>query len=371
MSNYFQGVGCRSTFKSTGPFVKEEFDPELLLDYFKEQDKKLDLKSIDLIYKEWCGLLFSRYNVVVQGRQSKFRLLESFKARYLDSGRIPDHDTDGSYLSITTIRLHGFTPIPLEKFHHALFNVKENRKDVTDEVKAFLKAVRTKKIHHVFLMHSFELLYRDCQPICDLIFNLYKQENEYIHILLSADHINSGKILNRLKFQMNLIFFNVPHGDSFLHEKSEAVCIMDDIGVKENQQTMTLVFDLNIQSLKDVYQAMQSACQKIMVYIIKNFIQQNRLQQLAQNQKDDDSKPKIDRESRRKTRQRQLDSTDLDFNQLLSHCQAEFITHRANTLKDHLGELVDHGIIKIDPTGNKIQCLVDLDSCVKFVKYTS
>lgn len=328
MTNYFKSVGTKSVIKSDQPFTGEDADPKLLLEYLRKQPKpKSRALIIDDMYKDWCKKIFNKFNIVVQGRESKFKLLETFAKRYLTSERV-------GVRGITTVVLHGFTPITLENFSNGVFGTTKG-KSVSNEVKKeFLVRTRHTETHYVFLIHSFESLHIECKDICDIIFDLYRGCPEFIHIILSSDHINGGKILTKYKQSLRFVFFFVPYGESFLYERTHA-CLTDG-----SAKDAMMDQNLELASLKDVHQAMQKSCQQVMVYILKYHLEQNRASQFARIQ--------------------------LEFSQLFQQCESKFWLRRANMLRDHLGELADHQIIKQE--GNTIQCLIGLQTCEKFLQ---
>lgn len=374
MTDFFLAVGSKS-IKSKEAFNNEGSKPELLLEAYKAQGESSRSPAvIDNNYKQWCNLLFAGFNVVIHGCQSKFKLLETFKQRYLDSGQLPDLSDDApmngfTMLNVTTVRMHGLVPVSFESFINGLFGIQDSSKVKPEQIMEFLEKARRKRQHYVFLMHSFDSLYRECKPVCDLIFQLYRHEPKYMHMILSADHVNSGKILNQLKTQHQLIFYYANGDSSFFLEKTHAFRGIEDMGEQaraSDRSIATFEGQLNLQTIKDVYQALQAKYRSVMVHIIKEFVQRN------QSIEDTKMIDKQARESTAKTPRRsdrnKADSTELDFNKLLEHCESTFLLRRANVLRNYLGELEDHGIIALDETGNKIRCLISINTCKRFLK---
>lgn len=366
MSNYFKSVNTKSSTQVRKHFSNEECRFDLLTDYYKNQQRRIesDLNKVDAMYMEWCDLLFNSYNIVVHGRQSKFRLLETFAARYLSSGKIPDFHCQSSKngsstLNITTVRMHGMSQVSMERFCHGLFGIQTSMSDIIEERDKFLTDARQSKTHYVFLMHSFELLFQNCNAVCELIFQLYKCDPEYIHILLSSDHIYSGKILNKFKFQLQLIFFDVPYGESFFHEKTHvaSTIVQDDT---DDIADRLFMGQLNLNSLKDIYQAMQSACKEIMLYILNEFV---RASTEIETEAMRDSNKRVSR----RLITHQIRSTEIEFDKLLDHCRAKLFIHRAQIVRNHIGELQDHGIVTYDEKTKKLSCLMSVDICKKFL----
>lgn len=279
--------------------------------------------------------------------------------------------------------MNGFTPITFEKFIHAVFGIKDKNKVTDIDMDQFSSDAKQTQTHYVFLMHSFELLYKECPKICDLIFQLYRINSEFMHIILSSDHINGGKMLNKFKFQLKMIFFHLPFGESFFYEKTHAVCIMDEAGDPNelaNQTNRLFEGQLNLQSMKDVHQAVQPSCRLIMLYIMEHHVVQSELIARMTHEME------AVKSSRKSTSNRTLRSSvapqekkteptkapktaDLDFSDLMRYCESRFIARRANLLRDHLGELKDHRLIEMDESGNKIQCQVPIETCKKFLDY--
>jgi len=339
----------------------------LLLQHYEKRCPLIKSNPISLghMMKEWCISLFNGYNIVVQGRQSKFRLLELFKKLYLDSDKIPDlscqDPTNGtSNLNVITVRMHGLTPLSLEKFNHAVFGITENGKAVYERSLAqFLDCSRKTRTHYVFLIHSFELLYRDCRDICDIVFRLYRTEPAYMHILLSSDHVNAGIILNGIKKQLQLVFYNVPFGESFFYEKTSAISLVSETAL---QADLLFRSELDLQSVKDVYAALQHSCREVMLYIIDQHI--HKASGGGRNEADHER-----RITRGSSRTQQKKDTSLQFNQLFEYCKSKFVTRRPQVIRNHLGELLDHKIIELDESGNKIKCCIQTDTCKKFLVY--
>lgn len=386
---YFLKVGSKSALRSKETFNNEGSKPELLLDYYRKNGPRpieSNLLVIDSMFQEWCDLLFNQFNVAIQGRQSSFRLLETFKKRYLDSGKIPDFHYMSSngkspFLDITTVRIHGLCPISLEQFSNSLFDIKRSGGRVNDDdIKTFSKQIRNTKCHYVFLIHSFDSFYKECKGICEIIFQLFKKEPKYIHIIVSTSHLFAGKILNKLKYQLNLISFRNEYCESFFYERIQSTAI-EAVGNKGDEATGQLnrLFggEISLQSLKDVYEALQVKSREVLVYIIQRHLQKIDL----------DDQAKMTRPEKRARRDTRAASTnkatlvgsqsvmtdevpELGFNELLEYCQSKFILTRNAVLRSYLGELEDHRIIELDNSGRKIRCLPGKTLCENFLKFT-
>lgn len=333
MTNYFTSIGTKPTIKSDKPFTKDDAKPELLLDYYRREystavkSDRQYLTKIDEIYKQWCLRLFHEFNIVVQGPQSKFRLLETFRQRYLELGKLEER-------KITTIRLHGFAPVSLENFNNSLFGTTDRRSASREDRDKFLKKAKDSGSHYIFLMHSFEELYKESKDVCDIIFQLCRGCPEFCHIILSSDHINAGKVLDKLKLPLRLVFYVVPVRESFFYERTHAAI------VDGTNKGVVIDQNLELASLNDVHQAMQKSCQLVMVYILKHHFMHSHMNQLT--------------------------GMSLEFNQLFQHCESRFWLRRANMLRAHLGELIDHSVIKME--GNNIHCLVEFNTCKRFLQ---
>lgn len=380
---YFTKVGTKAAIRSKATFTHEGAKPELLLDYYRRSGPRpieSNLIVIDSMFQEWCDLLFNQFNVVVQGRQSSFRLLETFKKRYLDSGKIPDFhrissNDESHFLDITTVRMHGFCPISLEQFSHSLFNVRKSGGRLSDlDIEDFLEETRSTRCHYVFLIHSFELFYKECKQIFDIILTLYKKEQKYIHLILSASHIFAGKLSNKLKHQLNLVSFRNKYCDSFFYERIQCTSI-EAIGDEKDEATSQLnkMFggEVSFQSLKDVYEALQEKCREVLVYIIDRHLQKI--------DSDEGIKKAQPVRKKRKATLRAATTNDediieeeiaeLESNELLEYCQSKFILTRNAVLQNYLGELRDHRIVEFDSSGKRIRCLPSKVVCENFLKF--
>lgn len=337
--DYFTGVGSKTNLKFAQPIKR---NPALLAEYLKKEKCQIAANKVevDLMFKKWCDTLFSGFNIVVQGPMSKYRLLETFRIGYLESNKIPDLDCHSkkngtSVLRIKTLKFHGFCPISLEPLCHYLFNITEARKMTDEDSDVFLNYAKVSKTHYVFLIHSFELFYRESRKVCDLIFQLCKKEPNYIHLLVSSDHIYSNKILYSLKLELQLVFYPVPYGKSFFNEVTHSIEVMSqDHCAKNATQARLYDEDLNLRSVRDVYQALQPNAKKILVYILENSL---------------------------------VTEEPMIFERLFGYCQQLFIVRRANVLRNYIGELADHRIIEIDERDNII-CRVSRSNAKKFLE---
>lgn len=384
---YFVKVGTKAVIRSKEIFNHEGSKPELLSDYYKKNGSRpieSNLLIIDSMFQEWCDLLFNQFNVAIQGKQSSFRLLETFKERYLDSGKIPDFhavssNDKSSMLDITTVRMHGLCPISLEQFSHSLFDIKRTGGRVTDDdIKTFLNQLRSKKCHYVFFIHSFDSFYKESKAICEIMFQLYKKEPNYIHIILSTSHLFAGKILNKLKYRLNLISFRNEYCESFFYERIQSTAIegLDDEKDEATSQLNRLFGgEISFQSLKDVYEALPVKCREVLVYIM-----QRHLQKIDLDEKVRMAKP--EKRAKRNTRAASMTKTvkpelvkdgeaaELGYNELLEYCQSKFILTKGIVLEGYLNELRDHRIIELDNSGKKIHCLPSKSLCENFLKFT-
>jgi hypothetical protein len=418
MTTYFACGQARAPALSGQIFSSDDSRPDLLGAQYAQDRKKVMTKEkevqIETQYKTWCDLLFSGYNVVVTGPNSKFGLLETFKKRFLDSEKLLDLAT-GAPLNILTVRLHGLDPIKAESFNHVIFGIKETRRVKDSDYQSFSQMIREEKLHYVFLIHSIEYFLDACEEVCDTIFKIHSMNPEYVHIVASSDHWNASLRLRNLQHSLQLIYMqsSLPGIDSALWEKTQLIGSFD---FAENRATDTAMHRLfadktDLQSLKDIYQALDSATQKILAYIIKDLIDKSesiandaasskkRFQaydaeddeegELNDEEKADDVVPMRTRSansnSNNKERTRSNNNNDnkrtrssvaqksistyLDFQHLLKYCESNFIVRRGAALRDHLGELKDHKLVASEDAGNKIQCLVDTEIGKKFLAW--
>lgn len=453
---YFRDVNTKSALEYKKVFTADESRPDLLLEQYRYSRKRL-LKNqkpaqINDLYMDWLDFLFAGFNVVVFGSQSKYALLETFKKKYLDSGKIPDFKTacqsdncdsnqcdspietevttelrpklrrgtrtkevakvvpepskrvkppassipisglnssNCPMLNIITVRMHGLDPIKSELFNHSVLDIIESRRIKESDLKSFINKLKSEDLHYVFLIHSFEYFLKDCDSICETIFQLYSMDPNRIHLVISSDLLNAGKKLNNLKIKLRLAFFVAPFTESFLWEKTSLMNEFDDVQDGLNKSTVHRLFNdkTDLQSLKDIYQALDQATKSIMKFIFKDYIDKHSIEEALgedQNQQPHDSD--IDSGSTKRTaraqtksqrsnkdgaskRRKKAPENYLDFHHLLNHCESNFIIRRGAALRDHLGELKDHSIISEDQSGNKIQCLVDARICSRFLQW--
>lgn len=469
MTSYFTSYNAKSALKSDEIFTGEGSRPDLLLEQYKLTRARLmtheKAREINDMYMKWCDLLFSGFNIVVLGAQSKFSLLETFKRKYLDSDRIPDFRTATGFnangeernkssreptpavapmrstssrratrsrktpqsapapvtcepsrlkclpppaptllgvepelcpmLDIVTVRMHGLDPIKPEAFNHALFDIKESRRAKDSDYKEFIRQARADNQHYVFLIHSFEYFLKECEDVCETIFRLYALDPIHVHLVMSSDVLNAGKKLNNLKIKLSLVFFVAPFSESFLREKTELMNEFEEgDGGPNNETTVHRLFNdkTDLQSLKDIYQALDGATASIMKYILRDYLEKCQANQngdetefvpyaLVPDLDEDDgveqnrTRPKRAAKAERaagkrtKTRRATKIGSHLDFHHLLAYCESKFIIRRGAALRDHLGELKDHSIISEDEAGNKIQCLIGVRMCEKFLDW--
>ena len=391
MTEYFNAIGEKSALKGRTNFDPEGARHDLLLEHYKAVRAKHlteeKVQEIDDMFQEWAELLFSGFNVAVIGPQSKFALLETFVARYLESGRIPDfRKASGKskrppMLNITTVRLMGLDPIKTEAFNHAMLNITETRPATRQDHKEFIEKARRENMHYVFVIHSFEFFISESGEVFEAIMLLHSMGNDCIHMIISSDAFNGAKKLMPNKFKCNLIFFVAPFTESFFYEKTQ---LGNEFNIGEAVETMIAAsgnpFDdkIDLQSLKDVYTAL-AAVRKVMLYIIRDFVGKSELRCDIERPKEALNSREVDvrasnrlrgaQEERRKRARPKAPETDLEFQQLLTYCESNFILRRGAVLRNHLGELKDHGIIAENESGSRIQCIVDVRTCKKFLDY--
>lgn len=377
MSDYFKCVGTKASVENKKTFDTERLRYDLLMGYLGSRPDPIEVhwKEIDSQYfVKWFNLLFCNYNVVVRGPLSKYRLLETFVSVYLESGRLPNLKAPRGFLDVVPVKLHGFEPPTFEAFKLKMFNIADSKKLTDEIISDFIQQASYHRKHYIFIIHSFESFYFAREDICELIFQLYEREPEFMHILTSSDHINGGALFARRKVPFQLVFFDYKYGESFFFERAHIQGLSLDVDAMNGDQIFTSETQLNLNSIKDVYQAMQKACQEILVYIVKDYISQAQLIETEREQEAEAGQTRLGtgaKNIRRSTRiaRKTSEVNDLDINRLMSYCASNFIATRQNVLRNHLGELIDHKIIELDATGNRIKCLVSLETCKKFLDY--
>lgn len=329
MTDYFSSVNIKSTLKKTDDF-SEEYQPHLLKEHYKlVRENRLTsdkVKEIKEFYLKCYDLLLLNFSIIVQGPQSKFTLLETFKARYLSC------KTEHPLNNATVVRFHGLDPVKMDDFAHNMFGLTSyTPKHIQQGIDSFVtKTSKTPKKTFIFLIHSFDHFLRDSEDIVDVIATLRAKLPKQIQVLASSDVINASVKLSDLKFRLNLIFLSAPFTESFIHERAQ---LIDEFDFGTNENNALLANTMNLQTLKDVHQALGNSGQ-IMLIILKSFV---------------DSKENI------------------DFRDLQRTCENRFLVRRAAALRQHLSELVDHKLIEVD--GTQIKCLVDEKTCIKFIEY--
>lgn len=377
MSDYFKCIGTKASVENKKTFDTDQVRYDLLLGYLRSRRDPIEVhwKEIDSKYfVKWFNLLFCNYNVVVRGPLSKYRLLETFVQVYLESGRLPNLRAPRGYLDVVPVKLHGFEPPTFEAFKLKMFNIVDTKRLTDEIIEEFIAKAKYHKKHYVFVIHSFESLYMAREDICELIFQLYEREPEFMHILTSSDHINGGALFSRRKVPLQLVFFDYKYGESFFFERAHIQGLSLDEPMSGDQIVATEA-QLNLNSIKDVYQAMQRACQQILVYIVKDYISQAQLIETEREQAAEASQTRLGGDNKNNIRRsiriaRKVNEiNDLDINRLMSYCASNFIATRQNVLRNHLGELIDHKIIELDATGNRVRCLIGLETCKKFLDH--
>lgn len=406
MTNYFLSVGTKSILKNKKVFNFEDIRTDLLYDHYYKKGKakravaKNREDDEESIFMDWFKTLFClNYNIVLHGCQSKFHILDEF-SNFLKNYELPDYSQSSKTakihtLNLTIVRLHGLTPISTQRFIHSVFGITENRNHNDQDLELFIKSLNEKQLHFVFFMHSFELLLKDNQTVCDIIFELYSLNPRYVHIVISANHVDSGILLAPLKYELSLRFNFTRNGESFFYEKFQSLSIIDNDllndKISENKtadnssaayNSNIFMKQVNLRTLKDVYSAMQKDCVKIMKFIIEYFVRQSKLtDQLLQIQESNNgikfgsagelaSSKRLMRSSMKAVQDKNSNAPPvLEWDDLLNYYVKEFIVKRPQVLKGHVGELVDHRIIKLDESKTKIQCLLSVGTCEKFLEF--
>lgn len=379
-NDYFSSVGTKSFGRAREHFTTEGTLPDLLPDNYKLYRKasltREKINQIQSDFAKWCELLFCGFNIAVLGPQSKFNLLETFKAKYLDSEQLPDYTeealngrTKKQKLSITTVRLHGLDPISMETFVNSVFGVTDRRHAKQTDLKKFLDKSEADNEHYVFMIHSFDKFLKHCEDVWELIMSLLaSNKSTRMHLILSADSINAGKKLSTLKFKLKLIFFASPFGESFLSEKIQ---IANEIG---DVNGLHRLFDdfIGLQTLKDVFSAIGTAPRKVLLLILTEFIQKSEMKQ----NDDEENKGVINRRTTRAAdpseKQRKATKQNdalIYFSELLSNCTKKFIVQQSFKLRSYLDELADHKVVLFNET--TIECLVSVPCSKKFLEYVA
>lgn len=331
--DYFLNVGKKSCIKNKNIFDTKGADRDCLLTVTAD----IDPRQIATMYREWKAALLTCFNIAVFGRESKFKLLEKFGRRC------------HLIANVKIIRLHGFDPVSLEKFNYSLLG----KKSIEDY------AASIEEEHHFFIMHNFELLYKNCQVVCDQILKLSLLKPTHIHMVVSFGHLHANKIYDSIKLSHNFISYQYCHGDSYHHERQSVIGELDHV--------QTGIFDrqLDLQSLRDIYQALQANAKRIMKYILENHV---KLSESGSNEALVEHPLGGAMIPAKKRAAREAVVDHLKFDVLMSYCEREFIARRFNMLRNHLGELEDHRIIELDSTKTKIHCLISVASCKEFLQ---
>lgn len=364
-SNYFKSVGTRSALGNQNALDDEGCDPSVLAHVLKDESKLIakNWDQISKLYECWMYLLERSANIVVVGRQSKYKLIEIFKKKCLFTES-----------TTNTITLHGFSPITLEKFELEM-GITKGTRSTNEHYESYIEQAQQKKNQRwIFILHSFDSLYMKCRDVSLKILKLCMMDPSRFNLVMSVDHVNSVKILDFWQVELNLSTFWVPFGGSFFYEKTCSLGMLDEGSKEVKSRLFQKHFDQ--ESLRDIYQALQGDSKKVLSYIIQDYINKceksendediDECQTLAGTISGNDGKGR--RKSKKTTAARKKCSTHLEFSLLLDHCQRNFIARRAQVLRLFLGEFKDHNLIEYDETGNKIQCLLTLNTCKEFIK---
>lgn len=388
-SNFFYGSTAKAnTQGEVRQFSADDSKPELLLKHYEELKASLpqDLrrKTIVPMYRMWIIQMFTGYNIALRGPMSKYKVLEDFR-EFLESGELRDlHDPRArERAKIQVVRMHGMDPNSLEAFNNVIFNIVEsNKKATAADIEEFVQKCREERNHWVFMIHSYELYLRSAQQVCDIILRLYEMEPNFIHLIISLDQINGSKAIKRMVHNFIYHELGTEFLESYQFEKMASVNIIEDKGDKTQVHDALFHGRMDLQSLIDIHQAVPEACRKIMEYIMKDFIEKKECKLLSEEDRKEATTKNTDYNpiERRMTRSKpsetkpskklqQAPSTDLEFERLLDYATANMIVRRQANLKHHLGELADHRVVEYDDAVNKIQCLVKIGTCKKFLEH--
>lgn len=294
---YYQG---KLTDAPSIDFTLEDAKLKDLLKQIESSEKTVNHEKQRQIYEEWVIAFGDHFNVVVVGQGSYYKFLETFRLRYY-TGK-----------TAHTYTLHGMNPISMDTF---------KEKVLKQDEKSFLERVANNVDEHLFIIHCYDSLYLNSRNVCDCIFDLWDKNPAKIHVLLSIVQADSAKILKRQRHK--LIFYTQSFDD--INQFSESflkVRIQTQYSTNGGQ-----LHSVDTKTLDDVYQALQADCQKILIYILKYFLEHKSMQ----------------------------------FNELFNWCDSQLFFRRPNVLKGYLSELEDHKII--ERVGRKedfrsIRCLV-------------
>lgn len=260
---------------------------------------------LEELFLQWSISLRRNFNIAVVGQESSYRLLS--KAKHGIKGLFPSRRL-----------IHGFDGCSLAVFKKDVMN-DQNEED-------FFEKARKDKCKSIVLMSSYDYLYRRNPEVVDYIWRLYEKQPDSIGLVFSLTHVNSAKLLKRAAH--NILFFESQFNEPFLQERIETM----DSGMPQN-----LAQNVEFKSLQDIYQALQQDCQQLLSYILRYFLEDEKIHELK-------------------------------FNDLMEYSQSNFICRRQITVKAYLGELYDHKIIEPGSTDFRtIKNLVDLEVIKNFI----
>lgn len=371
-ANYFGRVGTRQTCGTQGTLDGDGCDPALLIEFYKRQAIliKKNWTKIRLMFNDWRRLLNqdSPRNIAVIGRNSKCRLLRLFESKCLNQSNLQgDYNEYRADKSLRAIVYHGFCPPKFELFDRNL-KTRIGRNSKTSR--------SNKKSVFVFVIHSFDTFHTKARTVSEAIIDLCVTRPSEFRLIMSIDHTNSKKILDCLQQALNLQLFSTEFGCSPFFEKTQTINLLNE-PTTDDVKSILFQRHFDLQSIKDIYQALQRDCKQVMLYIMKDFVEKVEKMEAEKSGDSDDevtlagpvkSKSRLKNRRRVKKKQRvDMSSTCLKFSVLLDHCERNFIARRSNVLRGYLGELLDHNIIELDESGNLIRCRLSVPLCKEFL----
>lgn len=361
--DYFTNVGTKSALHNQGALDDDEYDSLSLYDSIaKEHNLSLSRykKANSENYIQWRYLLKISHNIVVLGRGSRYQLIMKFANNIKKYGNSRQ----------TMVMLHGFTPITIGEFELSL-GISNGGRSTENNYRDFYKKLQNSEGEYYFILHSFDTLFLKSRQLCEAILNICTSVRSKTRMIMSLDHANSIKFLFPWRNKLNLTIFVSDYRDSYFQEKTQS---LSSIQRSNDIQSVLIQKQQDHQSLLDIYQALQKDCRQILIFIFKDYIEQNEANGLDNNVTEIQTlagatslKGRSARNYKRKSVKKYVQMY-LEFSKLMDHCERNFIVRRANALRAHLGELIDHEIIEMDQSGNRIQCLTRPEVCKKFLE---
>lgn len=288
-------------------------DDAKYFEQLKHKKYQPDPKETHKMYEDWSQLMFeANINIAVYGFGSTQCLLDTYKLLYLDaSNKIPDHaimntrrvDAKNAYHKIVSVRL-GRTPVSVEAFCHKLMNLnRASRKDL----QAYGAEAKKHRSHVVFLINSYEVTYRESPKVCDMIFELCLMFPANFHFILTVDHVHWALLLNNdTRALHRVVLFKQSTAIPFSYEVAMSV------GLDEKADVYDAVTSL--ESLRNVYSALQMNCRKVLIYLLAESIERP--------------------------------DEVMSFTEIFNYVSRQHMIYDKTAVQHHLGELLDHEIVE-------------------------